>query len=471
MAKVSWQYSRNPDWKNTEVILVDEQPPKHLVAVVGAGPAGLFAARQLANDGARVVLLNRDVKPGGLAEYGIYPDKHKMKDGLRQQFRQILAGGEIDYYGNVNLGRTEDLTLAELQGMGFQAVLVTVGAQGTKWLGLPGEDLTGVYHAKDIVYHYNQLPPFSQQNFAIGRRVAVVGVGNVMLDIAHWLIQDRKVDEVIAVARRGPAEVKFTRVELEYVVANLDLAAFDVELARVSPYMLAMGQDPAQPRALVDAALRRAADTQSQSRFRLMFLASPVRMLGDGAGRVCGLEIEENTLVAANGDIRARGLGVYQMVDVDTVIFAIGDRVDESFGLPTQGNEFVKHPDPCYPVEGISYEVFDPLAGRALEGIFVAGWSRQASTGLVGVARKDGTNGAKAVSEYLKDKPHYDPAALERFHARLEQLDKAVVTKDDLTRLEAIERQKAVQLNRENFKFSTNQEMLEAIGLGVISKA
>ncbi|MCJ7658953.1 MAG: FAD-dependent oxidoreductase, partial [Anaerolineales bacterium] len=163
---------------------------KYAVAVVGAGPAGLYASRKLADEGVQVVLINRDIKPGGLAEYGIYKDKHKMKAGLRKQFRRILEAPEIRYFGNVIVGEKGDLTLEDLEGIGFQALLVTVGAQGTKWLGLPGEDLQRVYHAKDVVYHYNQLPPFSQQDFAIGKRVAVIGVGNVMIDIALWLVRD-----------------------------------------------------------------------------------------------------------------------------------------------------------------------------------------------------------------------------------------------------------------------------------------
>ena len=129
----------------------------YLVAVIGAGPAGLFGARELANQGARVVLFNRDIKPGGLAEYGIYPSKHTMKEGLRRQFRQVLDNPNINYYGNVMIGTEGDFSLDDLRAMGFQAILVTAGAQGTKWLGLPGEDLTGVYQAKDVVYFYNKL--------------------------------------------------------------------------------------------------------------------------------------------------------------------------------------------------------------------------------------------------------------------------------------------------------------------------
>ena len=102
---------------------------KYLAAVIGAGPAGLYGARQLARDGVRVVLFNRDIKPGGLAEYGIYPTKYKMKAGLRRQFQQVLDDPEIDYYGNVLIGEEGDLTISDLFSMGFQALLVTVGAQ------------------------------------------------------------------------------------------------------------------------------------------------------------------------------------------------------------------------------------------------------------------------------------------------------------------------------------------------------
>ena len=379
---------------------------KYFVAVIGAGPAGLFAARQLAEDGAHVVLFNRDIKPGGLAEYGIYPSKHKMKEGLRKQFRQIIQIPDIDYYGNVTVSQTGDMTLHDLQKAGFQALLVTAGAQGTKWLGLSGEDIPkGVYHAKDIVYHYNKLPPFSQKEFYIGNHVALVGAGNVMLDIARWLIRTVQIEEVIAVVRRGPAEVKFDKKEMEYVIANLHLEDLDKEVARVAPVMQAIDQDPEAAKSFILSALPKALEPVSKTRFRFDFLASPVRIIGDAQGQVCGLEIEENKLIPANGDTKARGTGVKRVSDVDTVIFCIGDKVDESFGLPVQWNAFVKNPSPEYPVDGLSYEAFDPEAQKPLDGIFVAGWSREASSGLVGLARKDGERGAKAVLQYLQTLP------------------------------------------------------------------
>lgn len=440
-------------------------PHPHLVAVVGAGPAGLFAARELASQNVHVVLFNRDIKPGGLAEYGIYPEKLKMKNGLRSQFRQILAEPNVEYYGNITIGTKGDFTLNHLRQMGFQAILVASGAQGTKWLGLEGETLQGVYHAKDLVYHYNKLPPFSSRPFLIGRKVAIIGVGNVMMDVARYLISLKTVDEVVAVARRGPAEVKFDKKELEAVVANLDINAFDREVDRVAHIMRDLGQDPEQAKDFVHSVVTKGAPTDSPTVFRLYFLASPTRILDDGEGRVGGLELEENTLVLKNGEVKARGLGTHHRLDVDTVIFAIGDRVDESLGLPVHWDAYDKNPSPRFPVEGESYEAFDSERNLPIEGIFVAGWSRKASSGLVGTARKDGTNGARAILQYLREQPPADPALINEIRAAIRSINHPVVDEEALAVLEKVEQARAQSLGVEEFKFCSNREMLEAMGL------
>lgn len=446
----------------------NETQAKYVVAVIGAGPAGLFGARQLASEGARVALFNRDIKPGGLAEYGIYPTKHKMKEGLRKQFRQILQIPEIDYYGNVTIGEKGDLTLAQLKATGLQALLVTVGAQGTKWLGLPGEQIPkGVYHAKDIVYHYNKLPPFSQREFFIGKKAALIGAGNVSLDIARWLIRQLKVEEVVDVVRRGPAEVKFDKKEMESVAANLDLKALDEEIARVAPVMESIGQDVQAAKDFILSALQKAQEPVSDSRFRFEFLTIPVSILGDAEGQVAGLEVEETTLVPVDGDTKAKGTGVKRVVDVDTVIFCIGDKVDDTFGLPVKWNRYVKSDKPRFPVDGISYEVMEPENEATIEDIFVAGWAREASHGLVGVARKDGESGANVVLQYLHTlEPVKDPqAVMENVRQLLQRLDKPVISKEEIQRLEAIEQAEAERRMLEEFKFSTNEEMLAAIGV------
>lgn len=427
------------------------------VAVIGAGPAGLFGARELANLGARVVLFNRDLKPGGLAEYGIYPNKHTMKNGLRKQFKQVLDIPNLTYYGNIAIGEQGDLSLNDLRNLGFQAILVTAGAQGTKWLGLPGENLTGVYHAKDVVYFYNKLPPYSQQKFRFGKRCAVIGAGNVMLDITHYLAREEKVDEVIAIVRRGPAEVKFDKKEMEYVIDNLDQSALDAEIARVTPIMQAVNQDPAAARAAILEALPKALPKVSNTRFRFEFLASPVQMLGDADGNLTQVELEDNILVEGKGETKAKGTGNKRRLDVETVVFAIGDKVDESFGLPTQWNEFVKSETPRFPIDETSYE-------STFDDVFVGGWSRKASSGLVGYARKDGTNAAKALWQYLQTKQPVEPN-LEAFTAKLNGLNKPLVLKEHIKILDEAELAQAKQQGLEAFKFDNNDDMLKVMGL------
>ncbi len=441
----------------------------YLVAVIGAGPAGLYAARALAQKGARVVVFNRDIKPGGLAEYGIYHDKHKMKEGLRKQFQRILEMPGVTYLGNIAVGQQGDLTLDDLRDLGFQAILVTTGAQGTKSLGLPGEDLEGVYHAKEIVYHYNLLPPFSQQTFAIGRRVGIIGVGNVMADIATYLVKELKVDEVYAIARRGPFEVKFDKKEFKRFARNLDVEDFEKEIERIAERLRKVGQDPEEAKAHILSMVEGAPETGSPTVFRFRFLSSPKRILGDEHGRVKALELEDTELVLENGRTKAKKLGTTYTLDVDTVIFSIGDRVDPNFGLPLEWNAYATNPNPRFPVDGVSYEAYDPEKGEPIEGIFVAGWARQPSTGLVGTARKDGENAADALWQYLKTLEPADidvDAVVAQIRAKV---SKPLVTQEDLKRLAEAEKAEAEKRGVPYFKFDSNEAMLQVMGLLPVS--
>ena len=158
-----------------------------------------------------------------------------------------------------------------------------------------------------------------------------------------------------------------------------------------------------------------------------------------------------------SGDTKAKGTGNKRRLDVETVIFAIGDKVDESFGLPTEWNEFVKNPNPRFPIDGTSYE-------SPIEDVFVGGWSRKASSGLVGIARKDGTNASKAVWQYLQTKQPVE-ANTEALSARLKSLGKPLVLKEHVKKLEENELAQAKQLGLEVFRYSHNDEMLKVMGL------
>jgi ferredoxin--NADP+ reductase len=426
------------------------------VAIIGAGPAGLFAARELTEQGVHVTVFNRDIKPGGLVEYGIYPDKHNMKEMLRKQFRIALENPALNYYGNVLIANNGDFTFDELRSFGFDAILVTAGAQGTKWLGLQGEELDGVYHAKDVVYGYNSLPPYSQKKFRIGKRCAIIGGGNVMVDVARHLIENKKVDEVIAVTRRGPAEVNFTKDEMKHVISYLDLDAFEREMERVLPALQAVNQDPEIGRKKVLDSLPKADPKAADGKLYFDFLASPTAMLGEN-GEVTQLELEDNILIEKDDQIGAKGTGVKRTIDVDTVIFAIGDTIDESLGLQTSKNEFVKDHEPRFPIDGVSFET-------KVEGVFIGGWARKASNGLVGYARRDGTNAAKAIEQFLQTRQP-SGADADAIDAKINSLTKPVINKDEIKRLEAAEAEEAKRRGLDFFKCSTNEEMLQIMGL------
>jgi ferredoxin/flavodoxin---NADP+ reductase len=434
--------------------------PVHLVAVIGAGPAGLFAARALAATGARVVLLNRDIKPGGLAEYGIFLNKYKMKGGLRRQFHKILTDSLITYLGHVTISNKGDLTVPDLEALGFDALVYAIGAQGTKYLGVEGERLPGVYHAKDLVYHYNRLPPFSERPFPMGRRVAIVGVGNVMVDIANYCAHFTDCEEIIAIARRGPFEKAYDDREFEDVEDAFDHALYREEIERIRPRLVAAGQNPDELLAALAAKPEGSPRTLARLRFR--FLASPKRVLSEG-GRVVGLEVEENRLERKGDRIVAIGTGDTSVIPADTVVFAVGDRVDEDAGLPYKDGLYLTVPgeDPA-----AAYQVLDPAAGKPQPGVFVVGWARRASDGVVGRARLDAETGIRHVASYLATRPKRPRAEAEQ---AVESLRKtlaargAVVDYPAVQRLEAAEKARAAADKVEEFKFRSDREMLDAI--------
>lgn len=442
----------------------------YLVAVIGAGPAGLYTAQYLARQGVRVVLFNRDIKPGGLAEYGIFPNKHKMRTGLMAQFKSILRMPNVRYLGNVTVGQSGEIKIDQLRRAGFQAFMMTTGAQENNWLGLPGEDLDGVYHANDIVFHYNHLPDHVDQQFDFGSEVVVIGVGNVMLDIVHYLKLDHHPCVVTAYARRGPGAVKFDKPTLEPVAGCLDLRAIKSAVDEATPALMGVGENVPRFFSLLADARKKSQDCDSGLTFRMRFLRSPRRLIGDEMGRVRAVEFEINQLVHEGGSVLARGIGQMETVPADTVILSIGSQVDSGLGLPVAQGNYLTSPEPRFPIDGISYEVFNPNLCVHCEDIFVSGWARLASEGIVGLARKDAERGARALLRYLETLTPISQPEIEDALDQMPETGKRVVDLPDLEILWALENKIALEKGLPEFKFSSNEAMLEAIEKGSIRK-
>jgi ferredoxin--NADP+ reductase len=183
---------------------------------------------------------------------------------------------------------------------------------------------------------------------------------------------------------------------------------------------------------------------------------------------VGALEYEENILILQDGKTVAKGTGKMNNLDLDCVIYAIGDQVDASLGLPFSRGAFVTNPaklpgDP----NPAAYQPYDPESKQALDGIFVAGWSRNASVGLVGVAKQDAERGMKVVNEFLAAKPGVTAGDMEaKIEAVLGLLKKksvSAVTKEDIAILEGVEQEEARKRKTWDFKFTNDDKMLEVI--------
>lgn len=444
---------------------------KHVIIVAGAGPAGMAVAAALAKAGHEIIILNRDIKFGGLAEYGIFPSKLKLRGGLKKQYWELLDRPNVHYFGNVTIGNGKDLTVEEVRTLGADAVVFSIGAQGTKAIGVEGDSAKGVFHAKDVVYHFNRLPGFGDRPFDMGRHVAVIGAGDVMVDIAHWLVRYKKVERVTAIVRRGPAERKYNPKEIRAVCANMDLPGIANEVARIKDRLAAVGQNPDEVLKGLTDEFTKCEPKVSDTQMGFKFLASPKRILVDGNNRVRGLEMEDNKLDPKGEDTVAVGLKQYYEFPCDAVIFAVGDKVDETVGLPYKSGMFVTNPnktgnDP----DDALFQAFDESTGKVVDGVFLAGWARKASEGLVGIAKRDGDWCAEVVGRYISTKTqgsHSDvKAVLDKLGATLKARKSHPVNAEGLRLLESSEKGHWGEDCIGEFKFASNREMIKLIERG-----
>jgi ferredoxin/flavodoxin---NADP+ reductase len=439
----------------------------HVIIVAGAGPAGMAVASSLAKAGHEVIILNRDIKCGGLAEYGIFPAKLKLRGGLKKQYWELLERPNVHYFGNVSIGNGKDLTVEEVRNLGAGAVVFSIGAQGTKAIGVEGDSAKGVFHAKDVVYHFNRLPGFGDRPFDMGTHVAVIGAGDVMVDVSHWLIRYKKVERVTAIVRRGPAERKYNPKEIRAVCANMDVDGIAKEVARIKDRLAAVGQKADEVLKALTDEFTKCEPIVSDTKMDFKFLASPKRILVDGNNRVRGLEMEDNKLDPKGEDTVAVGLREYYEFPCDAVVFAVGDKVDETVGLPYKSGMFITNPnktgnDP----DDALFQAYDETTGKIVDGVFLAGWARKASEGLVGIAKRDGDWCAEVVNRYLAAKPpgNHSKVVIDKLKTFLNDRQSHPVDVKNLRALEAAEKaHKGATDCIGEFKYASNQEMIELI--------
>jgi ferredoxin/flavodoxin---NADP+ reductase len=402
------------------------------VAVVGSGPAGLYTAEALIKQGAaldppavvHVDVLDRLPTPYGLVRYGVAPD-HKSIKSIADYLRGVLEHDGVKFIGGVHLG--DDVTRADLLSC-YDAVVYATGAMRDRRLGIAGEDLPGSYAATDFVNWYCGHPDVDPSRFVIeAESVAVIGVGNVAVDVARILIRDpeelretdvsqpvldalmaSKVREVHVIGRRGPAQAKFTTKELrelgdlegvDVVVGDgeADLDAFDA-----SGESSGLVSDDRRVRGnytvISDWASRTAAG--APRRLTVRFWLSPVEI--HGSERVEGLTVERNRL---GEDGKLAGTGQLERIPVQMVLRSVGYQ-----SVPLAGVPFDER---SHTVPNADGRVLGP-DGQPLPGEYVAGWLKRGPTGVIGTNKSDAAQTVRCLLADLAGGPGPDDVQLPR---------------------------------------------------------
>jgi len=378
------------------------------VAVVGAGPAGLYAVQSLlaSAPGIGVDVFDRLPAPYGLVRYGVAPDNQKIKSVTRVLRTAFDHGKQVRFFGNVRFG--VDITRADLLRH-YDAVVYATGAQGERRLGIPGEDLTASYGAKDFVDWYSGHPDAADRDFLLHvTQVAVVGAGNVALDVARMLVRspdeiastdvpdrvldafrESRVTDVHLIARRGPVQARFTPEELramndladaEVVVGPEDLVLTEEDEIRIASNRN-LRTNISMLREWAERPLRGKA-----RRVHIRFLQSPVRILGEDT--VEGVLLERNALLA---DGRVRGTGSFETLALGMIFRSVGYQA-----LPLPDVPFDEVESIIPHSEG---RVLDE-SGRLAEGEYVTGWAKRGPSGVIGTNKSDS---AETVCNLLAD--------------------------------------------------------------------
>ncbi|MDP1719602.1 MAG: FAD-dependent oxidoreductase [Candidatus Nanopelagicaceae bacterium] len=429
------------------------------VAIVGAGPAGYFAAQALQNLATEdrdfaIDMIERLPTPWGLVRSGVAPDHPKIKT-VSKVFEKVANAGNFRLFGNVELGT--DITTAELIDR-YDAVVIATGSSLGRKLEIPGEGLFGSLSAADFVPWYNGHPDFKDLHFPVDCDTAVViGAGNVAMDVARMLAlepaeldttdtADHAIDvlrksairKVILCARRGPEHAAFTAPELrelpklEHTNVIMDKDEIAAALARV-------GENPEKDVKSNLSAMELIANSEPKSHDRTLefqFFLAPQEIRGDG-------QVEEIVLgINKIVDDKVLPTGETKTIKCGLVISAIGYVASSIEGIPYANGKVVNN-------EG-------RINGS---NMYVVGWAKRGPSGVIGTNKSDASDVMKLLVEDLSSAPKNKGDVLELL------IDHEIVTQSRWELINDAEVAKGEPLGKPRVKAVDKQELLRLGGL------
>lgn len=438
------------------------------VAIIGAGPAGIYAADILTkeHESATVDIFDRLPAPYGLVRYGVAPDHPRIKE-IVKALRRVLSGDRIRFIGNVDYGT--DVDLERLQ-QHYDAVIFSTGASSDRPLEIPGIDLPGSYGAADFVSWYDGHPDAPRDWPLTAKSVAVIGAGNVALDVARMLAKPadeqltteipdnvyqglalNEATDVHVFARRGPAQLKFTPMEFRELSHSpsvdviVEPEGFEIDEAGQAAI------NASKSTKLVVNTLLKYLDTEptgAPHRIHIHLCQAPVEVLGEDA--VTGLRTERTEFV---GDGNVRGTGETIDWDVQAVYRAVG-----YYSSPLQNLPF---DDARGVVPNEAGRVLDE-SGEPIAATYVTGWIKRGPVGLIGHTKSDASETIRCL---LEDLPSLAAPTIEDEDALLRHLLDSgvdVTLWDDWERLDAQEIALGAGAGRERVKIVSREDMIAA---------
>ncbi|MDE2855372.1 MAG: FAD-dependent oxidoreductase [Chloroflexota bacterium] len=453
------------------------------VAIIGSGPSGFYAADHLLKQRApeiHVDMYERLPTPFGLVRGGVAPDHEKIKS-VTKLYSRIASHERFRFYGNIEFGK--DLSRFDLSAH-YHGIIYAVGAQTDRKLGIPGEDLRNSFAATEFVGWYNGHPDYHDYDFDLTgiKRVAVIGVGNVAMDVARILartpdelygtdiadyalesLRRSEVEEIYILGRRGPAQAAFTNPEIkelgEMADADIIVDCDDASLDELSATHLKKARDRSAIRnvkilqSYVDRGL-----TGKSRRIIMRFLASPGAIIGED--KVEALRIVKNELyLDAHGNLRPRATGQTETLAADMIFRSVGYR-----GVPLPDVPFY---DRWGTIPNDRGRVLTRHEGKErLTGNYVVGWIKRGPSGIIGTNKPDAIETAERFLEdlqtgdVLQPRDSREEAILELARSR----KPSFISFDEWKILDGIELQRGADMGRSRVKFTTVEGMLEALG-------
>jgi ferredoxin--NADP+ reductase len=449
------------------------------VAIIGAGPAGFYAAEHILKHEethAQVDLYDRLPTPFGLVRGGVAPDHPKIKSVIRV-YEKTAAREGFRFFGNVKVGH--DIEVEDLERL-YHAIIYTVGCETDRRLGVPGEELPGSYAATAFVGWYNAHPDYADEEFDLsGDRAVVIGNGNVAMDVARMLalteeelretdtadhaieeLSRSKIQEIVVLGRRGPAQAAFTNPEIkelgEMVDADVIVDPGEVELDPVSAEFIETADKTSRVNVEILRDFSQRAPEGKRKRIVLRFLASPIEIQGDG--KVEKMIIGRNELVDQDGTLRAKDTGARDEIECGLVLRSVGYT-----GIPLEGVPF---DDKKGTILNDGGRVLDSHDGGHKIGHYAAGWIKRGPSGVIGTNKKDAHETIQHViadveSGTLNEPASPEPSAVEDL---LNERGVRYVTFDDWQAIDEAEVGRGEPHGRPRVKFVRVEEMLDALG-------